>query len=217
MLTIIPAILTSQEQELEKLLSQVKGKADRVQIDIIDGVFAKNKTIDPQVLQKINPPIALDFQLMVDEPIDWLKKCLRLSNHQEDRIIGQIEMMDDQVEFVEKVEETEALPGLGVDLTTPIADLNKDLLARVEVVLLMSVRAGFGGQKFDSRVWPKIAKLAKIRKEGNLDFKICVDGGADRKVISALVDQGVDEVAIGRRIFKGDVEKNMASYQAEVS
>lgn len=213
MVEVIPAILTNNVTELEDMLGQIARAVDtneanikRVQIDIIDGEFADNKTIDPVNMLGVETNLSLDFHLMVKEPINWIEKCASVGA---DRIIGQIERMKSQVEFVGKVSETGLYVGLAVDLETPISRLDPVVLNSVDVVLLMAVKAGFGGQKFDTRVLDKIKELDEIRARDATPFKICVDGGETEDNIDETHFAGADEVVIGRRLFMGDIVENI--------
>src|SRR3972149_3713432 len=102
MVLVVPAILTSDPGELTKFLALVEGVVKRVQVDIIDGDFVENKTIDPEVFEHVDTELLVDFHLMVKEPKNWVERCARAGA---DRIIGQIEMMSSQEEFVGKVQE----------------------------------------------------------------------------------------------------------------
>jgi len=202
---IIPAILTNDTKELDEMLFLSEKIVKRVQIDIIDGVYAKNKTIDPLALKYIETNLEFDFQLMVQNPINWVEKCASVGA---DRIIGHVEMMENQSEFIQKVVFTASKVGLALDLGTAIAQIDESLLGDLDVVLLMSVPAGFGGQSFAENAFTKIEALAAVRIKGNYDFKICVDGGIGKDNIKKLFDLGVNEVAIGRSLFEGDIVKN---------
>ena len=206
MIEIIPAILTDNIEELREKIGSVEGKAERVQIDIIDGEFADNKTIDPSQLEGITTKLNLDYHLMVIEPIKWIDKCVKAGA---DRIIGHIEEMTSQEDFVSAVEDAGVSAGLAVDLDTPISDLDKKALKRVDVVLIMSVRAGFGGQEFDNNAIDKIYNLNKMRNEESFPFAICDDGGVTAENVDDSEESGVDEVAVGQRIFKGDLGDNL--------
>lgn len=206
---IIPSILTSDPQELEELMERVEGVVDRVQIDIIDGVYANNKTIDPPALNELDTALKIDYQLMTKEPINWVEKCTR---GQADRIIGHIEMMSSQVEFVKKVQEVGKEVGLGLDIETSIESLDSSVLTDLDVVLLMSVPSGFGGQKFDRRVLGKISSLAEIRKSDKTPFVIHDDGGVTLEYIDDVGEEGADEVSIGRKLFDGDLKANIDKY-----
>lgn len=213
MVDIIPAILVGTVTDLEAKLKQVDeavtangANIKRVQIDIIDGEFADNKTIDPANMAGIDTNLSLDFHLMVKDPVNWVEKC---ANAGADRIIGQIEMMNSQVEFVEKVVETGLYVGLAVDLGTPVAKLDPMVLTNVDVILLMAVKAGWGGQEFDRKVLGKIKELDEIRVRDNTPFRICVDGGETESVIDETHFAGADEVVVGKRLFSGDMAENI--------
>ncbi|KKQ92655.1 MAG: Ribulose-phosphate 3-epimerase [Candidatus Woesebacteria bacterium GW2011_GWA2_40_7] len=216
MINIIPAILTNNVTELEEKVkrindvSYIEGTTVRtIQIDIIDGVFADNRTVDPANLVGLDTDLGLDFHLMVKEPINWIEKC---ANAGADRIIGQIEMMKNQVEFVGKVQETGLYVGLALDLETPVTELDSLILNNVDVVLLMAVKAGWGGQRFDKRVFDKIKELDEIRSRDKTPFKICVDGGETTDVIDDTHYAGADEVVIGKRLFDGDLAANFKKF-----
>lgn len=210
MVEIIPSILTNSPEELRLLLSKVEGLTQRAQIDIVDGVFAANRTLEPSALEEIETDLKLDFHLMTKEPIDWIEGCVR---GMADRIIGQIELMSSQIEFVGHVQEVGALVGLAIDIETPVAEIDSAIINSLDVVLVMSVPAGFGGQKFDERALEKIKQLDEIRVRDDTPFRICDDGGISLESIYSQRVAGVDEVAIGKKLFKGDVIKNIDKFK----
>lgn len=197
---IIPAILTSNPDEIPSLLKKGEGRGERMQIDIIDGVFAANKTILPGALENLETDLKLDFHLMVKEPVNWVEGCVRAGA---ERIIGQVEMMASQIDFVSKVEASGAKIGLALDLPTPVSALERTVLLDLDVVLVMSVKAGFGGQKFEEKALAKIKELADIRAQDQTPFKICVDGGITPEITKKLEKIGADEAVMGRRILHG--------------
>lgn len=216
LVNIIPAILTNNLTDLETKLKIIDEAVEvneapvrRVQIDVIDGVFIDNKTVDPANMLGVETNLSLDFHLMVKEPIKWVEKCASAGA---DRIIGQIEMMENQVEFVGKVAETGLYVGLAIDLDTPVSNLDPVVLNNVDVVLVMAVKAGRGGQKFEPSVLDKIKELDEIRVRDNTPFKICVDGGETEDTIPESHWAGADEVVIGQRLFKGDFAANINKY-----
>ncbi len=209
MVEIIPTILTTDIREIEEKIALVENLVKRVQIDILDGVFAANRTLDPVALEKIETDLDLDFHLMTKEPIDWVERTVRGGAS---RIIGQIELMENQLAFVGKAQEVGISVGLAVDIDTALEKLDPAALSSLDVVLLMSVKAGFGGQKWDDRVIDKIKKLDEIRARDDTPFRICVDGGIKEDNIKKVVTAGADEVAIGRRIFEGDIEDNLEMF-----
>jgi len=210
---IVPAILTDDPQELKRLINLAEEYFDQVQIDVLDGKFADNETVDPLAFNHIETNMDLDFQLMVKEPVNWVEKCARAGAF---RIVGHIEEMSDQFEFIEKVTKAGVKVGLGLDLDTEIYKLERKLLPDLDAVLVMSVAAGFGGQTFNEFVLEKVKDLAKLKKSEDLNFNIVVDGGVTLEHMEDLVAAGANEVAIGKRLFKGDLEENIARF-AEVS
>lgn len=212
MIEIIPSILTKDPSEVKELLKRCEGVSDRVSIDIIDGKFANNKTLYPDFYETIETDLKIDYQLMVEEPINWVEKCVR---GQADRIIGHIEKMSDQVEFIGKVQEIGAGVGLALDLKTPIDEIDNEIFSSLDIILLMSVPAGFGGQKFDNSVIEKVKKLSEIRVRDDTPFKIQIDGGVNQTNIYNIHKAGVDEVSVGRYLFKGDLKTNISSLQNE--
>ena len=206
MVDVIPAILTNNIQEVRDKVAMCDGVVSRVQIDVIDGIFADNKTIDPSLITNLDAFIGLDFHLMVKEPINWVEKS---ANAGADRIIGQIEMMGSQLEFVEKVQLTNLRVGLAIDLDTPVSMLDSLVLNNLDVVLVMAVKAGWGGQEFNPKILDKIKELDQIRIRDKTPFRICVDGGETEAVIGDTHFAGADEVAVGQRIFNGNLKENI--------
>lgn len=209
MTQIIPAILTNDFKKLQELIEKSQENVDRVQIDIIDGVFVDNKTIRPEVLSTIETNLFFDYHLMVKEPVNWLEAAMRGFA---DRIIGQIEMMSSQREFVQETQQKGAKVGVAIDLDTPVSEIEKDILMDLDVVIVMSVRAGFGGQKFQKKSLEKIKRLAVLREKDPTPFKICVDGGVNMDNIVQIKKAGADEVSIGRRIFTKSMEQTLRQY-----
>lgn len=206
MIEIIPAILTNDPEELEDKIKRVEGLARRVQVDIIDGVFANNRTVALESLEEIETEALFDVHLMVHEPDSWVERAVRALA---DRIIGQVEMMSDQFHFIGHVQETGSKVGLGLDLSTPVSAIDPAILNNLDVVLVMSVKAGFGGQEFNKSALEKIKALDEIRSRDNTPFRICVDGGINLNNIAEVRRAGADEVAIGQSLFAGDLAENI--------
>jgi ribulose-phosphate 3-epimerase len=210
MIEIIPSILTDDPVEFWELLKRCEGITERVQIDVIDGEFADNKTVDISILENYDGNLKFDYHLMVKEPINWVEKCVRGGA---DRIIGQIEMMSSQVDFLAKVQGIGAKVGLGLDIKTRVSKLDPVILTDLDVVLAMSVEAGFGGQKFDKSVLNKLKELDEIRVRDNSPYRIQDDGGVTLERIDDTHFEGADEVTIGRKLFDGDLSENINRFQ----
>lgn len=209
MVEIIPSILTADPNEARQFLAKAEGIFQRVQVDIVDGQFAPQRTIDPSALEGVETGAKLDFHLMTKEPTDWVERALRAGA---DRVIGQIEMMGSQIDFVGKVSEVGLSVGLAIDLETAIERLDETILSNLDVVLVMSVKAGAGGQEFDPRALEKIKKLGALRVDDPTPFRICVDGGITPEIIKRVYETGADEVSVGRRLIGDDIQKNLEEY-----
>ena len=214
MIEVVSSILTNDISEAQELISRCEGVLERVSVDIIDGKFADDKTITPDQLSNIETDLNIDYHLMVIEPVNWIEKCIR---GQVDRIIGHIEYMNGQTEFVGKAQESGVKVGLAVDLDTPIEKLDPLIITDLDVVLMMSVKAGFGGQEFNEKVIDKIRRLDEVRKNDDTPFKIHIDGGVTSDNIRKVIKNGADEVSVGRLLFKGDLAENIKKFKEKVS
>jgi ribulose-phosphate 3-epimerase len=201
------------------LIEQAEGKVERIQIDIVDGKFADNKTIRPRDLDKVKTGLMIDFHLMVDKPTDWITECVSSGVARNSlgfgslRIIGHIEKMNNQIEFIDMVREKEVQAGLAIDLSTPVTEIDSRAFNKLDMALVMSVKAGLGGQEFDKRALSKISLLRDIRQNKTVEFRICDDGGITTEFIDDAHYVGADEIAIGRKVYKGDMKENIKRLQ----
>jgi len=198
---IIPTILTADKKAVQEKLKKYKGIFEWIQLDIVDNVFADNKTLLPIDFASIKELSFFkpDIHLMTDTPFKLLADCAKIKTK---RIIGHIEFMADQKSFVQGVIKKGVEVGLAVDLPTPIEKLDKNILNKLDVVLLMSVKAGNGGQPLSSLVLPKIKKLVKIKKEEKLTFKIALDGGIKPETIKVPFNAGAEIFYVGSFLEK---------------
>ena len=217
---IIPAINTSDPTEAVDLISKLEEiilphglPLERIQIDVNDGTFENINTITPEVLTEVETKMEFDYHLMVGNPISWVERCIR---GQAGRVIGHIEKMDSQLEFVEKATELGVKVGFALDINTAIDEVDESLLTSIDVVLLMSYPAGAGGKKLEERVFEKIEKLVEIKNRDSTPFKICLDGGITSDNIKKVRLAGVDEAAITKRILEGNIEENLEKFYKEM-
>ncbi len=201
---IVPGILDKEKEEVEKKVEKVIGVVDEVSIDIIDGKFADNKTIGVEDLENINGQIILGVQLMVEEPIKMVELCKEVGV---ERVIGQIELMKDQKEFVKEVKGLNMKVGLGLDLKTGVDFLDEAVLVEIDDILLMAVAAGFSGQEFNRKV---LGKIKKLRNELRFEKNIWVDGGVNEETIEDCVEAGANMLSVTSGIWKAkDVKKQI--------
>ncbi|MBU2577479.1 hypothetical protein KKA69_01450 [Patescibacteria group bacterium] len=191
MTEVVPTILTSDFSQLNERLELLKDVANRVQIDIIDGKFVENKTVSIESLKELEIEPKLDLHLMVKEPKEWINRALEVLP---DRLIGQVEIMSDAWSFINQTVEAGMEAGIALDLETPVESIPEEIFHLAGTILLLSVKAGLGGQRFDERVLLKIGKVKSIVG----DFvEIGVDGGLQEKEILLCKRAGADIFYVG--------------------
>lgn len=197
---IIPTILTKDFLELQDKVKLVEGMVPWVQIDYIDGVFVANKTLNLESLVDLPGSFKKEIHLMVKEPVDWLGKCRYAMA---DRIVAQVEMMGDINDFYQEAGTSGMEVGLALDLQTPVEQIPQDLYPQLDVVLLMAVKAGWGGQDFNPKVLEKIKKVKEIVG----DFvDIGVDGGLNGENILKCKQVGATIFYVGKTFWEaGDL------------
>lgn len=158
-------------EDFNQHFSRISGLVPKIQIDVIDGVFAPNKTLAPEVYAEVNTIVEFEAHLMVDDPLKWIPRCVKGGFSS---VIGQVEKMPDKNAFIADAQVAGLQVGLALELETPVSVL-KDVINELDSVLLLSVAAGKTGAQFDSRVIEKIEEVRTMR-EG---LMICVDGGLD--------------------------------------
>lgn len=202
---IVPAILEKEFSKVEFKLNQIKDFSNRVQIDVIDSIFSFGKTFNLELLSKTEVDInnmLLDIHLMVKEPIKWLQKCFFVGAT---RVIGQVEMMSNRNDFVNKTIEIGMEAGLAFDIDTEIDEIPNE----TDLVLLMARKSGFETFELNEKIWEKIEKAKKIKKENNLKFKIGIDGGVNFENIGKFKNAGVDILYCTSAVFNGNVSDNL--------
>jgi len=210
---VIPAILTNDSKELKSSLRQLKNIVKRIQIDFIDGDFVENKTLSFFVLNQIDElkDFEVDLHLMAKNPIRLIEQ---LKSIKINRFIAHIEELEDQSLFINKVLQAKMKPGLAIDLDSSINLINKINIQKVDIILLLAVKAGFAGQKFNPKVLGKIKKLKELKQKEKLSFEICVDGGISFETAKCCFLVGADSVAVGSFIWQQqDIRKAISSFE----
>lgn len=217
MLQIIPTILTLDPEEAKEKLQKLQGKVSWVHLDIMDGKFVNNRTVQLKDFLKIKllSKFKIQAHLMVKEPIRLIRDAERIKVA---RVVGQIEMMADQEKFVNEVLEKGMKPGLALDLETKIKGIEKMVLPKLDSVLIMTVKAGWGAQKLDKKRLDEVRKLRKMREKKGFKFKIAVDGGVNKETIKDCVKAGAEILAAGSVFWKSaDPSLTMADLKSRAS
>jgi ribulose-phosphate 3-epimerase len=205
---ISPAILTDSLATFAQQLDLVKQEVDIeiVQIDVIDALFTNNVTVNPSDLLGFDfGKLSIDFHLMTEEPMDYVWELIECGKRLPTRsVIGQIEKMSYQLDFLEEIRKADWKAGLALDLFTPLESIDDASWEYLDHVLLMAVEAGQQGQDFNGLVFDKIKELKILAQKLNKQFKISVDGGVKNQHIKLLKKVGVDQVAVGSGLFNAE-------------
>lgn len=195
---IIPTVLAKDISKFEEDLNKVGVFAPKVQMDIIDGKFFPVETVMPEVLLEVDTMAEIEAHLMVEEPVEWIDRCVAAGITV---VYGQVEKMTDKQEFITKAEEAGMRTGLAYDLETSLIGLD-EWVNLVDVVLLMSVKAGAQGQKFDNQVLEKIKKVRELSST----VTIMIDGGLNEENIKKCLGAGGEkmEYAVGSEILNSE-------------
>ncbi len=192
---ILPGILEQNSREFEVKMLQVSKFTNKVFIDIIDGKFAQNMTVGMDELIELSTELSMYVQLMTEEPINYLNQC---SEAGVELVVGHVELMESQAEFLDKGEMLGLKTGLALDLETPIDFIDEGIMDRVEAILLMAVKAGFSEQEFDKRV---LVKIQELRGDG-FRGDVFVDGGVNQDTAEVCVKAGASGLSITSGIWK---------------
>lgn len=195
---VAPSILTADFLTLKQELKSIE-TADRFHIDIMDGNFVPNISFGPYITKLANnsTTVPLDIHLMVDWPDFWIDK-FNLSNTY--NITFHYEAKSDISKTIAKIKETGKKVGISIKPKTEVSEIHA-LLKGIDLVLVMSVEPGFGGQKFIESTLAKIKELKAYREKHGLNFEIEVDGGVDSSNIEKIKEAGADIVVAGSYIF----------------
>ena len=197
-----PSILTCPKEKVAEQLKIVSSEADYLHFDVMDGIFVPKMTFDYEYLKYVSKFHSLlnDVHLMVVNPIDMVEQYAK---NGADIITFHYEAYDnreDILKCIERIHDNGCKAGISIKPLTSEEDIF-DILQYVDLVLVMSVEPGKGGQKFLDGSAEKIAKLRKYIDDNNLKTLIEVDGGINEETFKLVAKAGVDIVVAGSYIF----------------
>jgi ribulose-phosphate 3-epimerase len=208
---ISPSILSADFSQLGAEIKRLEeGGADMIHVDVMDGHFVPNLTIGPPVIKALRKQcsIKFDVHLMISPVHKYIEAY---SDAGADIITIHPEATDNLEESILKIKSLNKKVGVSLNPETKI-DLIIDYLEKIDLVLIMSVNPGFGGQKFMPEVLEKIRKLKKIQSENHLNFDIEIDGGINFDNCQLAIEAGANILVSGTTVFKsnnGDIKKNI--------
>ena len=210
---ISPSILSGDFSQLGNEIQRLeKGGADMIHVDVMDGHFVPNLTIGPPVIKSLrkHSTLPFDVHLMISPVHKYIEN---FANAGADIITFHPEASENIDETINHIKSFNKKVGLSLNPNTGI-NVIENFLDKINLVLVMSVHPGFGGQKFMPEVLKKIKDLHEIKKNKNLNFDIEVDGGINFDNSKIVKDAGANILVSGTTIFKenkGDIQKNIDS------
>lgn len=205
---IYPGILTDSLESLVAQVERLKSVRDLVQvlqIDIIDGEFTDNLTLFPNDLWQVDfGNFQLDFHLMMVDPVTYLGDISQLENVR--AVLGQVERMHSQKEFIEICHELKMKAGLSLDGYTPIEAIDNEIWPQLDFIQVMGVQTGFQGQKFfGAQIINKIKQIDGLKQARKLpQLEIIVDGGMNKETIPSCFQAGARGFEVGKLIKEAE-------------
>ena len=205
---ITPSLLAADFFDLSSQMKLLKeGNIEVLHLDVMDGMFVPSISFGMPVISSLRKSVDFffDVHMMVENPERYIEDFY---NSGADGITIHFEACKHIDRTISQIKSLGLRSGISINPATPVS-LLENIVSEVDMVLIMSVNPGFGGQKFIPYSLDKIRVLSKMREKKNPKLLIQVDGGVGVDNIKALSDAGVDEFVAGSSVFKGDILKNI--------
>ena len=208
---ISPSILSADFSQLGNEIKRLEeGGADMIHVDVMDGHFVPNLTIGPPVIKRLRncTKLPFDVHLMISPVHKYIEDYSKAGA---DIITIHPEATDNLVDSIDHIRKLNKKVGVSLNPDTKL-NIIENILDKIDLVLIMSVFPGFGGQKFMPEVLEKVRELKTIQKNQNLNFDIEIDGGINFENSKSAIEAGANILVSGTTIFKsnnGDIKKNI--------
>lgn len=216
MIRVAPSILSADFSKLGDEIRAIEdGGADLVHIDVMDGNFVPNITIGPVVVKSIRSltKMPFDVHLMVRRPQDYVEDFI---NAGADILTVHVESEHNPHETIKHIHDLGKEAGVVLNPGTPL-DVAEGFISEIEMVLIMTVNPGFGGQSFMPEVVPKIAQARDFIEAEGLEVDLEVDGGITSDNAKQVSDAGGEILVAGSFVFRGEPKERIASLKAACS
>jgi len=203
MIKLAPSILSADFARLGEQIDEVaRAGADYIHVDVMDGHFVPNITIGAPVVASIRrvTSLPLDVHLMIEHPERYISDFI---NAGADIITVHVEASPHLKSTIRLIKELGARAGVSLNPPTPLSTV-KEFLPHVDLVLIMSVNPGFGGQSFIPETLPRIANMRKILDNRKPGIELEVDGGVNAENAPDIVEAGADVLVAGNSIFRAE-------------
>lgn len=200
MVKIAPSILSANFAKLgEEILDVERGGADYIHVDVMDGHFVPNITIGPLIVEAIRPvtTLPLDVHLMIENPDQYIEAFAKAGA---DYITVHVEACPHLHRTIQLIKSYDVKAGVVLNPATPVMTI-QHIIEDIDMVLLMTVNPGFGGQKFIASVLPKIAEVKKLADQFNPNLEIEIDGGVNEATAKLCIEQGANVLVAGSAVY----------------
>lgn len=205
---IVPSILAADFNRMGEQLKQLEESGiEAIHVDVMDGLFVPSISFGMPVIASIRKGTKLffDVHLMVSEAGRYTKEFVEAGA---DSITVHVEACEDISSVLNDIRNAGVKVGISINPETSV-DKIREYLPFVDLVLVMSVHPGFGGQKLIPETLEKVKELKNIRQNENLCYTIEVDGGVNEETVADVIAMGADTVVAGTAVFKGDIKENV--------
>lgn len=208
-----PSILSADFSRLGEQIEELdRAGAQYVHIDVMDGCFCASISFGMPVIRSIRPcsERIFDVHLMIEEPVRYMDEFAEAGA---DLITVHAESCKHLDRTIEAIKEKGLLAGVALNPATPLSAIEY-VLEKVDMVLIMTVNPGFGGQKLIPYTVQKVRDLKQLVDERGIKLDIEVDGGINLDNVTEVMDAGANVIVAGSAVFRGDVEKNVEAFLA---